>query len=76
MAEQVKMIFAVMENEKMYDITLINTVDGQSISLDFVSTTEILDFIQLLALPRNDKICASITYERGKTYNDETQPHG
>ena len=60
----------------MYNIVLINTVDGQSISLDFVSTTEMLDFMQLLALPRNDKICASITYERGKTYNDETQPHG
>lgn len=49
----------------MYDITLINTVDGQAITLEFVSTTEMLDFMSLIALPRNNKICASITYERG-----------
>lgn len=49
----------------MYDITLINTVDGQAITLEFASTTEMLDFMSLIALPRNNKICASITYERG-----------
>lgn len=60
----------------MYDITLINTVDGQAISLEFASTTEMLDFMSLIALPRNNKICASITYERRDSYNVETEPHG
>lgn len=60
----------------MYNIVLINTVDGQSISLDVVSTTFVLNFIQLLALPRNNKICASITYERSDSYNVETEPNG
>lgn len=56
----------------MYDITLINTVDGQAITLEFASTTEMLDFMSLIALPRNNKICASITYERRDSYNVET----
>ena len=50
----------------MYNIQIFDNESGHSVEIHLSTQTEVLDFISLLSLSRNDHIFISISYERSK----------
>ena len=59
----------------MYIIQIFDKEVGHSVEIHLSTQTELLDFISLLSLSRNDHIFISASYERRKdTRYDEAEP--
>ena len=59
----------------MYNIQIFDNESGHSVEIHLSSQTEVLDFISLLSLSRNDHIFISVSYERREdTRYDEAEP--
>lgn len=59
----------------MYNISIYDNETGHAIEINLSTQTEVLDFISLLSLSRNDNIFISVSYERREdTRYDEAEP--